>query len=130
MFKNLNHCPEIFFFSFPLNQINLFKFIFFLFFVPVFSHCKNSLKFSYVLSTKHTNHTQYMITHHSCYAYFSHNKFIKSHKTHQTHAYNVLVLSRDFLGNLIPKLNIESHLVVMFLQLKDYGLSPSPSSPR
>ena len=41
----------------------------------------------------------------------------------------VLVLSRDFLGNLIPKPNIEPHLVVMFLHLKDYGLSPNPLKP-
>ena len=43
-----------------------------------------------------------------------------------THACSVLVLSRDFLGNLIPKLNIKPHLVVMFLH--DYGLSPNPQS--
>ena len=116
---------------YPINQIYLFQFILFLLFVPVFTHCKNSRNFSYVLSTKHTNHTQYMITHHSCYAYFffSHNKTIKSHKTHQTHACSVLVLSCDFLGNLILKLNIEPHIVVMFLHLKDYGLSPNPLKP-
>ena len=32
-----------------------------------------------------------------------------------------------FLGNLIPKLNIKPHLVVMFLH--DYGLSPNPLKP-
>ena len=81
-FSSVLHCKTlennfffhlIFFSHFPLNQINLFNFIFFLLLVPVFTHCKNSQKISCVLSTKHTNHTQYMITHHSCYAYFSHN---------------------------------------------------------
>ena len=97
-FSSVLHCktlenkfflsPHFFFHFFPLNQINLFNFIFFLLFVPVFTHCKNSQKFSYVLSTKHTNHTQYMITHHSCYAYFSYNNS-SNHTKHTKHMHAV-----------------------------------------
>ena len=84
-----------------------------------------------MLITKHTT-ISHLITHTTWYTHHSSNiqmfthRFIKSHKTHQTHACSVLVLSRDFLGNLIPKLNIEPHLVAMFLL--DYGLSPNPQS--
>ena len=82
--------------------------------------------FSYVLITKHTNN---YITYNMEYTPFikhSHDytSFIK--QSPKTHACSVLVLSRDFLGNLIPKLNIEPHLVVMLFL--NYGLSPNPQS--
>ena len=65
--------------------MNLFNFIFI---SPLCSsfYIVKTLKFffSYVLSTKHTSHTQYMITHHSCYAYnfnkYNLNRFINEVK--------------------------------------------------
>ena len=82
--------------------------------------------FSYVLITKHTNHHN---TYNMVYTPFIkhshvHTSFIK--QSPKTHACSVLVLSCDFLGNLIPKLNIEPLLVAMFLL--DYGLSSNPQS--
>ena len=56
----------------------------------------------------------------------SHNNSPNHTKHINTRARSVLVLSRDFLGNLILKLNIEPHLVVMFLL--NYGLSPNSQS--
>ena len=88
-------------------------------------HCLRDI-FSYVLITKHTNNHN---TYNMVYTPFIkhshvHTSFIK--QSPKTHACSVLVLSCDFLGNLIPKLNIEPHLVVMFLHY--YGLSPIPQS--
>ena len=111
-------------FPFP-NKFIIIYFIYFPF--PVLLTVKLlTFPTHYVQITKHTNQSQYITIH--VMHIFPHNKIIKSHKTHQTHACGVLVLPRDFLGNLIPKLNIEPHLVAMFLHLKDYGLSPNPQS--
>ena len=101
------------------------------FLVPV-SQTVNSSNFqtlhlvSNVLIIKHTNnHNTYNMVY-TPFIKHSHEytSFIK--QSPKTHACSVLVLSRDFLGNLIPKLNIEPHLVVM-LSL-NYGLSLSPQS--
>ena len=110
--------PKIYFLVQVLHTVKLLKF------------SNTSLVFQqfYVLPTKHTyNHNTYNMVY-TPFIKHSHDytSFIK--QSPKTHACGVLVLSRDLLGNLIPKLNIEPHLVVMFLHLKDYGLSPSPQT--
>ena len=82
--------------------------------------------FSYVLITKHTNNHNTCNMVYTPFIKHSHDYTSFTKQSPKTHACSVLVWSRDFLGNLIPKLNIEPHLVVMFLH--DYGLSPSPHS--
>ena len=67
----------------------------------------------------HNNHTTFTIIN---------MLYTQSHIKHS--ACSVLVLSRDFLGNHIPKPNIEPHQVVIFLHLNNFGLDPNPSSPR
>ena len=113
--KNTPKNIFIFFPEHPIKFIEIY-FIHFSLFVPVLYTVKKIPK----LSTLHPM----LLTKHICT-----QQIIKSHKTKQTHRCSVLVLSRDFLGNLIPTFSIEPHLVVMSLHLKDYGLSPNPLKP-
>ena len=123
-----------FYFFYFLVEPNKFIKIYFIIFFSSFTHCKTSKFFfsshhffSYVLFTKHTitQFIQHMITqfihNNSCYA---HHLIIKHN------ACSVLILSRDCLGNHIPKLYIEPHQVMVLSHLNDHGLSSSPLSPR
>ena len=104
--------------------------LFHLFSFSTFTNCKTP-HFSYTLCANHQAHKPHKpitIHNHSCYAYFFHTTIHQITQNTPNTCMRVLVLSRDFLGNLIPKPNIEPHLVVMFLHLKDYGLSPNPQS--
>ena len=102
-------------FHYPTTQINLLKFISYFLLCSTQKNFLTLHLFSYVLITKYINNLN---TFNMAYTPFTQNI--------PTHACSVLVFSRDFLGNLIPTLNIEPHLVVMFLH--DYGLSLSPQS--
>ena len=98
----------LFIFHFPIEPNKFIKiYFFYLFFFSSFTHCKTSKKissyhfFSYVLFTKHTitQFIQHMITQ------FIHNNSCYAHHSHIKHnACSFLILSRDCLGNHIPKL--------------------------
>ena len=96
--------------------------MFFLQFCTLY-HSKYFLK--YFLTHPCANHQAHIkiSTHETCHAHQTHNHSPNHTKHINTRACSVLVLSRDFLGNLIPKSNIEPHPVMM-LSL-DYGLSPN-----
>ena len=82
--------------------------------------------FSYVLITKHTTISQ-LITWYTHYSSNIHTTFHQiTQNTPNTCMQCPSFCPVIFLGNLIPKLNIEPHLVAMFLL--DYGLSPNPQS--
>ena len=93
-----DHKKIYFFFHFPVEQNKLIKIYFFIF--SSFTHCKTSEKISSIqfffpmCYSPSTQITQF-IHNNSCYAHHSHIKH---------HACSVLILSRDRLGNHIPKL--------------------------
>ena len=83
----------------------------------------------YSQSIQFTKFIQHMITHHSCSTHQAHIRHtIQSHIKH--HACSVLILSRDFLGNHIPKPQHRAIPSYDVLTPFDHGLSPNPSIPR
>ena len=108
-FVSLTGRPKIFFFSFS-NRTNKFIKIYFVYFFSFssFTHCKTSeIFFQHIIffpmcyspsTQNHTTHTTYttqFIHNNSCYAHHSHIKH---------NACSVLIMSRDCLGNHMPKL--------------------------